>query len=318
MEERADKIAEILAKLRAGAGHLACGGFLATLDPLHLTDLLTQLVYDRLKRKCELVEQIYRTSGQNWNQTFYALLFRYIGDLANRNTYMELARRATYTMVLRERPSLPRIEALLLGTSGWLASFRPDDYIRRLRSDFDYFQAKYGIEPLALERWATARIRPNNAPHLRIAQLASFLSQHNFVFEQVLACRTRQDVYALFSVEASAYWSDRRDAQEPPKRVGQMKSDIFGINLVAILQYAYGSYVQDEGLRDRAISLLESIPPEENQYITRWKGYGLKPQNAFDTQALLQLATEYCAPKRCDHCPVAGRLLDQFVRKKTL
>ena len=314
MEKRADKIAEILAKLRAGAGHLACGGYLGSLDPLHLTDLLTQLVYDRLKRKCEMVDEIYRFSGQNWNQTFYALLFRYIGDLPNRETYMELARRATYTMVLRERPSRQRIEALLFGTSGWLSTFRPDDYVRRLRSDFDYFQSKYGIDPIELSRWKTTKIRPNNAPHLRIAQLASFLAQHNFVFEQVLACQTRKDVYDLFSVEAAPYWSGNDTRQEPPKRVGQMKSDIFGINLAAILQYAYGSYIQDEGLRDRAFALLECIPPEENQYITRWRGYGLEPQNAFDTQALLQLALEYCAQKRCDHCPVAGRVIDKIIR----
>ena len=38
-----------------------------------------------------------------------------------------------------ERRSLPRIEALLFGTSGLLDTFRPDDYIRRLRDDFAYF-----------------------------------------------------------------------------------------------------------------------------------------------------------------------------------
>ena len=90
-----------------GSGH-ACAGFLTTLDPLHLADLLTGLVYDRLRRKYDAAAEIYRISGQNWNQTFYTLLFRYIGDLSNQDTYTELARRATYTMGLRERRSAPR------------------------------------------------------------------------------------------------------------------------------------------------------------------------------------------------------------------
>lgn len=317
MSTRTDRTNEILAKLRAGAGGLACGGYLSSLDELHRTDLFTQLVYDRLKRKYDLATEIYRTSGQNWNQTFYTLLFRYIGDPSNQDTYMELARRVTYTMVLRENHQLPRIEALLFGASGLLSTFHPDDYIRRLRSDFDYFQAKCGIEALDPSVWRTGGIRPNNAPHLRIAQLASFLAQHDFVFEQVLACRTREDVYRLFSAEAATYWSGQQGRSEDPeqevsKRVGWFKSDVFGINLTAILQYAYGSYIQDEELRDRALALLECIPAEENRYIRRWSSYGLKPRNAFDTQALLQLAVEYCHKERCEYCPVARRIIDRI------
>lgn len=134
-------------------------------------------MYDRLRRKYDAAAEIYRISGQNWNQTFYTPLFRYIGDLSNQDTYTELARRATYTMVLRERHSLPRIEALLFGTSGLLDTFRPDDYIRRLRDDFAYFRARYDIEPIDPSAWKTANIRPGNLPRSRIAQLASFLSQ---------------------------------------------------------------------------------------------------------------------------------------------
>lgn len=224
MEPRADQTAEILERLRTGAAGHACAGFLTTLDPLHLADLLTGLVYDRLRRKYDAAAEIYRISGQNWNQTFYTLLFRYIGDLSNQDTYTELARRATYTMVLRERRSLPRIEALLFGTSGLLDTFRPDDYIRRLRDDFAYFRARYDIEPIDPSAWKTANIRPGNLPRLRIAQLASFLSQHDFVFEQLLACRTRQEVNRLFRTEASPYWSGARHTpegpEENPKRVG--------------------------------------------------------------------------------------------------
>ena len=320
MEPRADQTAEILERLRTGAAGHACAGFLTTLDPLHLADLLTGLVYDRLRRKYDAAAEIYRISGQNWNQTFYTLLFRYIGDLSNQDTYTELARRATYTMVLRERRSLPRIEALLFGTSGLLDTFRPDDYIRRLRDDFAYFRARYDIEPIDPSAWKTANIRPGNLPRLRIAQLASFLSQHDFVFEQLLACRTRQEVNRLFRTEASPYWSGARQTpegpEENPKRVGQHKTDVFGINVVSILQYVYGSYIQNEELRDRAIALLECIPAEENKYTRPWIAAGVNPRNAFDTQGLIQLSREYCAAQRCEWCPVARRIIDKITRSQ--
>ncbi|MDE7069806.1 MAG: DUF2851 family protein, partial [Alistipes sp.] len=143
MENRADRIADLLDALRAEAGALGCGGFIASLDALRRTDLLTRLVYDRLQRKYETAEEIYRRSGQNWNQTFYTLLFRYMGDPSNRETYMELARRASYGIVLREQRSLARIEALLFGTAGLLDALRPDDYVRQLRAEFDYLRSKY-------------------------------------------------------------------------------------------------------------------------------------------------------------------------------
>lgn len=320
MEPRADQTAEILERLRTGAAGHACAGFLTTLDPLHLADLLTGLVYDRLRRKYDAAAEIYRISGQNWNQTFYTLLFRYIGDLSNQDTYTELARRATYTMVLRERRSLSRIEALLFGTSGLLDTFRPDDYIRRLRDDFAYFRARYDIEPIDPSAWKTANIRPGNLPRLRIAQLASFFSQHDFVFEQLLACRTRQEVNRLFRTEASPYWSGARHTpegpEENPKRVGQHKTDVFGINVVSILQYVYGSYIQNEELRDRAIALLECIPAEENKYTRPWIAAGVNPRNAFDTQGLIQLSREYCAAQRCECCPVARRIIDKITRSQ--
>ena len=227
MEPRADQTAEILERLRTGAAGHACAGFLTTLDPLHLADLLTGLVYDRLRRKYDAAAEIYRISGQNWNQTFYTLLFRYIGDLSNQDTYTELARRATYTMVLRERHSLPRIEALLFGTSGLLDTFRPDDYIRRLRDDFAYFRARYDIEPIDPSAWKTANIRPGNLPRLRIAQLASFLSQHDFVFEQLLACRTRQEVNRLFRTEASPYWSGAIHPERRTPRPGYRPAGMY-------------------------------------------------------------------------------------------
>ena len=87
-------------RLLAGAATYACGGYIARLDALHRNDLYTRLAYDRLERKYDVVRELFAESDSNWNQTFYTLLFRYIGDLSNQDTYTELARRATYTLSL--------------------------------------------------------------------------------------------------------------------------------------------------------------------------------------------------------------------------
>ena len=87
---------------------------------------------------------------------------------------------------------------------------------------------------------------------------------------------------------------------------------IIGINLVSVLQFAYGSYTGREALRDSALTLLERLPAEDNRYMRGWHDAGLTPRSAFESQALLQLATEYCAAKRCAECPVGRRILNNL------
>ena len=89
-------------------------------------------------------------------------------------------------------------------------------------------------------------------------------------------------------------------------------ANIIGINLVSVLQFAYGSYTGREALRDSALTLLERLPAEDNRYMRGWHDAGLTPRSAFESQALLQLATEYCAAKRCAECPVGRRILNNL------
>jgi len=300
-------------RLTAGAATYACGGYIARLDTLRRNDLYTQLAYDRLERKYRVVRELFAESDSNWNQTFYVLLFRTIGDATNRDAFLTLARRVSYRMVLRERASLHAVEAMLFGASGLLDNYREDTYTRSLKEDFDYFSRKYGIEPMTGAEWNLHDIRPANHPLLRIAQLAAFLASNDFLIDRLVECRTAEDVRRLFSAEASDYWYTHYipavPTHELPKRIGRMKADLLGINLVSLIQYAYGAGNGNERLREQAFLLLEAIPAEENRFMRSWRFYGLRPANAFESQALLQLATEYCNRRRCTECPVGRRQL---------
>ena len=64
--------------------------------------------------------------------------------------------------------------------------------------------------------------------------------------------------------------------------------------------------------RDSALSLLERLPSEDNRFMRAWSGEGVPIRNAFESQALLQLATEYCPAKRCTECPVGRRILQSI------
>ena len=300
-------------ELQVGARSYACGDFLHSLDSLYRADIYTRLVYDRLQRKYKTVEELLAESQMNWNQTFYLMYFRTLGDSKNQEAYLTLARRAPYAIVLRERASLKRVEALLFGCSGLLNFYKNDMYTQDLKREFEYLTQKYGLEPMPPMMWDMSRIRPANHPTLRIAQAAMFFTENEFVMDRAMACRSTKDVKALFGVEASSYWSDHStpatSTAHMPKRIGSFKANIIGINLVSIMQYAYGSFTQNDDLRDRAISLLDNLEPEQNLYIKGWAVHGLHPKSAFESQALLQLATEYCKPTLCGECRVGRRIL---------
>lgn len=305
----------MLNRLRAGAVTSECGGYLAGLHPLGRNEIYTALLFDRLRRKLRTVDSLRDETGDNWNQTFYLMYFRTLGDRTNQEAYLTLARRVPYHYVLRERLAPHAVEAMLFGASGLLELYRHDDYTLNLRRNFEYLSAKYGIEPMEAGDWELAGIRPANHPVLRIAQAAEFFAQDELVMDRAMACCSEEEIRNLFCVEASAYWRTHHipgiPGDETVKRIGKFKADLIGINLVAVMQYAYGSYTARDRLRDNALTLLERLAAEDNRYMRGWQGSGLAPRNAFESQALLQLATEYCAAKRCAECPVGLRILQK-------
>lgn len=317
METEREK--RMLNRLQAGAEIYACGSYLAARHALQRSEICTALVFDRLRRKIRTVEELHHEAAENWNQTFYLLYFRTLGDRQNQQAFVQLARRVPYKVVLRERLVPHAVEAMLFGASGLLELYRHDEYTLDLRRTFVYLANKYDIVPMDAAAWELADIRPANHPVLRIAQAAEFFSQDEFVMERAMACRTEEEVRQLFGVEASAYWRTHHvpgaESDDRPKRIGAFKANIIGINLVSVLQFAYGSYTGREALRDGSLSLLEQLPAEDNRYMRQWRDAGIAPRNAFESQALLQLATEFCAAKRCAECPVGRRILDKIGRE---
>lgn len=305
--------AHTIESLRAGTATAACSEHILSVSSIHRIELFNKLAYERLMRKNGDIINIYNSVGNDWNETFYIMLFRVVGGVSNKRPFEELARRVTYRIIMRENSSIVSLEALLLGASGLLDLYPSDDYICRLRDEYKHLAAKYSIEALDCSSWRLTNIYPHNHPTLRIAQLASCLYNNTITIQHALNCRKRADVYRLFSGRASTYWVNtfmpRSNTMNITRRMGQFKSDLLGINLISQMQFAYGSYIQSDSTLDRAIALLEDIPAEDNRIIRMWNSHEKIAQSAYDSQALLQLSNEYCIPQRCDCCPLAARIM---------
>lgn len=294
-------------------GIATCRREFALMEHIHRCEIFNHLAIERLSEKSSALEMMHEESSRDWNQTLHLFLFRTIGDLMNRDIYEDIARQVTYQIIMRERPSQVRIEALLFGTASLFDMCRDDEYIRELKSEFEHLRHKYSIESIDSRRWRIERMRPANHPRLRLAQIATLLNQQEFAIDKVLDCKSREDVERLFGSEASQYWSGyhnpSRSISQTTKRIGQEKSNMIGINLVAILQYLYGKLSGEEELMRRSIDLWEQLLPEYNRYTAPWQNDGIAPTNAFESQALLQLSRKYCENKLCKECPLGRRIL---------
>ena len=54
---------------------------------------------------------------------------------------------------------------------------------------------------------------------------------------------------------------------------------------------------------------MQQIAPEKNNIVDKFSYFGIHSQNAFHTQALLQLKNEYCNLSKCLQCAVGIELL---------
>ena len=311
---------QLIANLCAGAETLACGRFLQKMSSLERCRVYTDAGYDRMMRKHRKIMEIYEESYKSWDQTFYKVMLRSIDIGANRKAYETLADTLPYRVLLRERESTLRLEALSLGVSGLLNICKDDDYTKRLRQEFQFLKSKHALKVMSPGVWRTSNSMPYNHPVLRLVQVTTLINKMPFITNSILDCRSNNDVEQLFCVGASSYWTSQlfpsSTDTERVLRIGKQKSYLLGINLVAQLQYAYGTHIGNQNLIYNSLSLLESLPPEDNTYTRRWAKYGIKAKNAFESQALLQIATEYCAYRRCEECHLAKYMINRIIEDK--
>ncbi|MCC8020170.1 MAG: DUF2851 family protein [Rikenellaceae bacterium] len=306
---------ELYRELRQGR-QSSCGRYVAGLESHQRLSLFTRLMVDRLYNKYRDVMRFFEACEQNWTETVYMALLNAMGSPDLKSPYTELARRLKYKYLCREKRTVIDLEALLLGTAGLLEKYEEDSYTRDLKETFRHLHGKYGITPLRPAVWDESKNHPNGMVTLRLAQLAAFFFKEDYLFENTIRCRTVADIQQLFDVAASMYWSTHYKPGAAAnvfreKRLGAERANVLGINYVVPVLFAYGVYQSDESRKEAALELLEKINPEQNKYVNHWRGNGVLPENAFDTQAILQLHKEYCLKGLCWMCPVGKRIVKE-------
>jgi hypothetical protein len=294
----------------------ACYRNVGKVDDIFRFVAFDSLLIERLQIKTDSILRLLNENKNDWSETFYQFLARNFGFKTNTLPFEMLARKTPLAVLAKHKTNLFQLEAILFGQSGLLnEQLLGDDYFLHLRDEYSYLSKKYGLKGMEGYLWKFMRLRPANFPTLRIAQFAALLHNSESLLSKLTEEKKIKTILDFFDVKASGYWDTHyRFNQSTSSRVkwlGDSSRNTIIINTVVPFLFVYGERNNKKELKQRALDLLETLPPETNSIISRWNNFGVRAKNSFDTQALIQLKNEYCDPKKCLHCMLVTKIIDQ-------
>lgn len=295
---------------------IPCCNYIKDFPSVHLQGWINVLLLERLERKSNDISLLLDRFNNSWTDVFYVILSRSMGFGINSDAFEQLALSLPLNYILKQADNSLQIEALLLGQAGLLDEIaKADNYTEKLRQEYTFLKNKYSLSPLNKQIFKALRMRPQSSPYIRIAQLASLLANIQGLYSKIISSKDIGQIRLLLHVNASEYWQTHYVlGEESPRKnkfIGDSSLDVMIINAVVPLLFSFGKKVNDEAFTDKAIFYLETIKPESNSIIRQYTSYGIGVENAYHTQALIQLKREYCEKRKCLYCRIGYKLLSE-------
>lgn len=300
-------VKENYATLRQNDARPRCREVVGTLSTFLIHNWMTSLTLERFEERTRQIMQRREALDKNWEDTLFVTLARNFGFGINGDAFEQWAHSIPMSAVAKHRDDLFQIEAIFFGQAGLLDGEGEDDYYLRLQKEYRYLRQKFTLTPMSASAWKFLRLRPQNFPHIRIAQLAMLYYEQRLNLSRLLNAEHLDEVNALLLTHVSDYWRthytfDSQPTKPMEKHLSPASIDLIIINCVAPMLFTYGKYKSDQHLCDRAFSLWEQLKAENNAIIRDWAAAGVPCENAADSQALLQLHRNYCMRRDCLRC----------------
>ncbi len=291
-----------------------CAELLPDVNDITKESWLMRLMAERLEEKSASILEALKMQQEDWQSVTYQKLARALGAPVNSDAMELLARCCPLVIIGKHRDQLVQIEALLYGQSGLLAEAEDqDEYVVKLKLEYQFLQKKYGLTPMNAAAWKFLRMRPASFPTIRIAQLARILFQSQALFSKFIAAHEVMEIIHLLDVTIAQYWKNHytfgASSDSKTKKLGKQTIHTIIINTICPLLFAYGLYLDDESYKDKAIKLLTALPAEINTITKSWANLNWKAGDALQSQAMIQLKNQYCNQKKCLNCSIGHQIL---------
>ena len=300
-----------------------CYKIIPDLTALTVHSWLAALQTERLEQKTEAIKQRVEQCGGSWEDAYFVTLARNYGFGINGDAFEQWAKNVPLSAVGKHRDDLFQIEAIFMGQAGLLAleSIPPryqgealnEGYYARLNKEYQYLAHKFSMKPMDFAVWRFLRLRPQNFPHIRIAQLANLYYERKAGLSVLLECETLEQLRQLLQTHVTPYWETHflfgAESPQSSKKTSISSANLLIINTAIPMLFAVGRHRQNEKYCDRAFDFLEQLKAEDNHIIRMWKACGLEVNTAGDSQALIQLKKQYCDKRDCLRCRIGYEYL---------
>jgi hypothetical protein len=300
----------------SSAAFIPCSGTACQVENLIWESWKQKLIKERLLRKAEECRKSLKGNNFHWEELFWWRIAANFGFRVNAGAFESLARTLTISILARHKNNLIQLEALLMGQAGLLNRKFNDLYPQMLRKEYQFLKSKYQLRPI-FEPIHFLRMRPRNFPTVRISQLAALIHRSTHLFSVIREIKDLETLRSLLNLSANDYWNRHYRFDEESgfltKNLGAQMIDNLLINTIVPIIYCYGWFHKNNLLQERALNWLESIPAETNSILDQWRGIGIQTENAADSQALLELKSQYCDNRKCLACSIGNTILKKLI-----
>ena len=268
-------------------------------------------------------------------QVLYRGIMGALGYSKNKLPFEELARRVPlhHLEALARRyqlddQSLPRQQALLLGTAGLLPSQRgirdfavTNDHrvelLERYWSEYDR-----GLV-MSADNWRLVKVRPNNFPVRRIAGISYLILRYREegILEESIRLISKMKIdqaylalEAALMVMANDYWKTYYDfgcysRHIVPTLIGNSRATAIVVNIILPFIYAWSGFNAQPELAAKSLTIFTAYPKTSTNAIERHMskqlGRSCVPINsAGRQQGLIHIYKTLCTQGKCAVCPL--------------
>lgn len=289
-----------------------CENDLGTIDEFVFNNWLERVFFERLEKKSQLIENLLLQTNYDWEAVLFCMLAKNFGLNTNGETFLKIAQSIPFSVIRKESFEIENLEALFFGYSGSLNSDLEHKYPQNLLSRFNYLVQKHQLVVPIIPPLIFFKLRPENFPTIRLAQLAMLYNKQQNLFSKIMDCNSIDEICKLLDADVSIYWQNHYHFEKgnttKKRKITKSFIDLIIINTIVPLQFAFAKYNGKDN-DEIVLHLLRELKPEANNIIDKFQNIGIKSTDAFMTQSLIQLKTEYCNKHRCLSCSIGLELL---------
>ncbi len=289
-----------------------CETDFAEVDPFIVTNWLQRLFIERLERKSREVEDLLKTSKNDWEAVLFKMLAKNFGSKVNGDGFLSMAKSFDFSVLRKTQPNLKHLEALFFGQCWLLNNENENEYQNQLRQDYEFLKQKFQLENSNVAPLQFFRLRPPNFPTIRLSQLANLYHKEQNLFSKIIKINHVADFYEVFQVGTSEFWKSHytfdKVSKFSEKRLTRSFVDLLLINTILPIKFCHAKKNgMDTG--DKISEIAEEIDAEKNKITEKFTALSPISKSALESQALIQLKIEYCSKNRCLQCAIGNSLL---------